>query len=102
MIELNAACLHFSNPGLTQTVAKLNDYTAMQSAHQPQKSYAMLVLRLFLAFPLTFFKIYILKRYFTGGLYGFILAVTLANINFGRFAKMLERRLFEKQRSEPE
>ena len=89
--DLAAPCYHFSSPGLDHYVAKFNRYTTLQAESQELKPYPVVVTRLLLGFPLDFFKAYVLKRHFSGGMYGFALAFSHAYSRFLRNAKMLER-----------
>ncbi len=88
---LQAPCYHFSSPGLHHYVDKFNRYTTLQADTQPLKPYPVLAARLLLGFPLDFLKAWLLKRHFTGGLYGFVLAFSHAYSRFLRNAKMLEK-----------
>ncbi|MES9855595.1 MAG: glycosyltransferase family 2 protein [Sedimenticola sp.] len=91
--QLQAPCLHFSSPGVAHYVDKFNRYTSLQADEQRLKPYWVLVLRLLFAFPFDFFKAYFFKRHFTGGIYGFVLAMSHAYSRFLKSAKMLEKHL---------
>lgn len=100
--ELSAVCLHFSSPDLTHYVDKFNRYTSLQAREQKLKPRTVLVMRLLLGFPFDFLKSYLFKRHFTGGVYGFILAVSHAYSRFLKNAKMLEQHLEKDQSRESE
>ncbi|MEJ1397872.1 MAG: glycosyltransferase family 2 protein [Candidatus Sedimenticola sp. (ex Thyasira tokunagai)] len=91
--QLQALCLHYSSPNVGHYVDKFNRYTSLQADEQRLKPYWILVLRLLFAFPFDFLKAYLFKRHITGGLYGFVLAMSRAYSRFLKNAKMLEKHL---------
>jgi len=92
---LKSPCFHFSSPGLDHYVNKFNRYTTLQAKKTPIKNPHYLLIKLILGFPVDFFKAYIIKRHFTGGTYGFILAFTHAFSRFLKVAKMIEHLKFK-------
>ena len=69
---------------------KENNYSSLDAA-RIVKPLGTLSWRLFLEMPIFFFKFYILRRYFLGGLKGFCYSMIYSFARFQRIAKMLER-----------
>ena len=69
---------------------KENNYSSLDAA-RTVKPLGTLSWRLFLEMPIFFFKFYILRRYFLGGLKGFCYSMIYSFARFQRIAKMLER-----------
>ena len=69
---------------------KENNYSSLDAA-RANKPLGTLSWRLFMEMPIFFFKFYILRRYFLGGLKGFCYAMIYSFARFQRIAKMLER-----------
>ena len=68
---------------------KENNYSSLDAA-RTNKTLGTLSWRLFMEMPIFFFKFYILRRYFLGGLKGFCYAMVYSFARFQRVAKMLE------------
>ncbi len=88
---------HYSIRNFSHFIEKENRYTDLQVTKQKAKPYFILILRLFLEFPISFLKAYILRRHFTGGLYGFCLSIFFANARLSRIAKMWETHFFKRK-----
>ncbi len=89
--QLKSIVLHKSGRSLHHLIDKGNYYTTLQSKdfynigrEMPSR------IRILLELPLSFFKIYFLRRYFVFGFNGFIDSVTLAFLKFVRIAKYRE------------
>lgn len=84
--------LHRSFRNLPHAMDKMNRYTTAQAENLQVKGMRFAVLRLYLEFPVAFFKGYVLRLYFLRGRRGFIYAMTYAFTRFVRVAKYLENR----------
>lgn len=83
---------HYSMRDWNHFTNKVNYVAQLAAETQPkQRSRALLVARLAIEFPVTFVKFYFVRRYFLGGVEGFVMAVISAFGRFLRIAKMLER-----------
>ncbi|MES9855592.1 MAG: hypothetical protein ABW166_03185 [Sedimenticola sp.] len=92
-IRIGVTIRHTQRRPLARYADKFNRYTSLQADEQWLKPYWVLVLHLLFAFPFDFIKSYFFKRHFTGGIYGFVLAVSHAYSRFLKSAKMLEKYL---------
>ena len=83
---------HYSMRDWNHFTSKVN-YVAQLAADTQEKprSRALLIARLAVEFPVTFVKFYLVRRYFLGGVEGFVMAVISAFGRFLRIAKMIER-----------
>ncbi len=90
--QLSADVLHYSVRSLDHLIEKYNSYTTLQAETRNLRQTSKLIARLFVEFPINFFKYYILRRNFTGGTYGLTISVTAAFFRFIRIAKMLEQK----------
>jgi glycosyltransferase involved in cell wall biosynthesis len=89
--RLKAPLWHHSLRDWDHAVAKWNYVAGLAARTQPKRSRAALLARLVIEFPWSFFKFYVLRRYFLGGADGFTMAMVSAFGRFLRIAKMLER-----------
>ena len=89
---VRAPLWHYSMRDWNHFTNKVN-YVAQLAADTQEKprSRALLIARLAIEFPVTFVKFYVVRRYFLGGVEGFIMAVISAFGRFLRIAKMIER-----------
>lgn len=89
---IRAPLWHYSMRDWNHFTNKVN-YVAELAADTQEKrrSRAGLIARLIVEFPVTFVKFYLVRRYFLGGVEGFVMAVISAYGRFLRIAKMLER-----------
>ena len=76
-VQLHGIVHHFCYRSLAHLAAKQDRYTRLQS-EEIRKPKLYLASRLISEFPLSFFKYYVLRRQFTGGRFGFGVAVILA------------------------
>ena len=97
--ELTAAMEHRSFRNLAAQVDKLNRYTSAQADDLAATGRRVSTLRLIIEFPLSFLKAYVVRRYFLYGAWGFILAMTHAQMRFLRLAKLREKKLLETMRA---
>lgn len=82
---------HYSYRDWNHVVAKWNSVAQLAAdTHAPRPRWQLLI-RLFVEFPLSFLRFYFLRRYFLGGVDGFILSMANSFGRFLRIAKMLER-----------
>lgn len=82
---------HYSFRDWHHMVGKANYIAKLAGDTQSVRSRAMLVVRLFTEFPLTFLKFYFLRLYCLGGVDGFTMAVMTAFGRWARIVMMLER-----------
>lgn len=89
--QLRGKVQHFSMRGIGEQLAKFNEYTDAQVLDMEINGVSLPVLRVFLEFPVAFFKAFILRRHFMGGTYGFLVAVNYAIFRHLRVAKSYEK-----------
>ncbi len=92
LAALTGTIHHFSVRSIGDQMAKLNLYTDQQVADLAAKGGSIGIWRLFVEFPASFFKAYILRRHALRGVYGFITAMNFAFYRWLRVAKDIERR----------
>ena len=88
--QLNGVALHHSWRTLEQLRDKLERYTDLQ-AKELKKARWKLLARLPIEYPFLFFRYYILRRNFTGGLMGLRIAHAIAKARSRRILKMLRQ-----------
>lgn len=81
---------HFSARSFDDQLRKAVERARYNADNAKLKSPGQLRLRLLFEFPATFFKYYVLRRHFTGGLMGFQSSMIGAYSRFARIARMLE------------
>jgi len=86
--QLDGIALHFSWRSLEHVRSKLESYTDLQ-AKELKKSRWEILLRLPFEYPVLFFRYYVLRRNFTGGLFGVRIAHTIAWARTRRLVKIL-------------
>lgn len=86
--QLQNTALHFSWRTLAHVRRKLDSYTDLQ-ARELKKPAWQLHLRRPIEYPVLFFRYYVLRRHFTGGLYGLKAAHTFAAGRAQRIGKFL-------------
>jgi glycosyltransferase involved in cell wall biosynthesis len=87
---------HFSVRSIGDQMAKLNDYTTQQAADLALRGGHVPTWRLFVEFPASFFKAYVMRRHAIRGVYGFMTSMNYAFYRWLRVAKDVERRRIEK------
>ncbi len=90
VLDLDAPFRHYGEPRLADRVDKVNRYSTGLVAHKRAKRPAWLGLRILLAPPLAFLKLYVGKRYFLNGWAGYFAARTQAFYAFLKYAKVAE------------
>lgn len=95
--NLKTAIHHFSVRSLGDQIAKLNAYSDMQAADLARRGVTLAAWRIFVEFPLSFLKAYVVRRHFVRGIYGFMTAMNYAFSRHLRLAKHIERRRLEKR-----
>jgi len=95
--KVRAHVWHFSLRDWNHGVAKANYVAQLAADTMKPRSTAELLVRLLWEGPFTFFKFYVLRRYFLAGADGFIMAVISAFGRWLRIAKMLERKRYGAQ-----
>lgn len=85
--------LHYAFGGMEHVITKLNRASGVRAREAPLKPGWNIVLRIFLGFPVYFFKEYFLHGLIRGGTYGFSYAFALAAGRWLRDVKMYERHL---------
>jgi glycosyltransferase involved in cell wall biosynthesis len=93
--QLNASAWHRSIRSLSHMAAKQIDYYTLQ-AKQFNRSSWSLVLRVPFEFPISFFRYYVSKRFFSAGTYGFVMSMALAGLRIVRLAILFEASLKKK------
>jgi glycosyltransferase involved in cell wall biosynthesis len=88
-VNLKGAIDHYSVRSLDHLIAKCDERAAYNANHAKTKSRGLLALRLVTEFPMSFFKYYLVRTHFTGGLMGFQYAMILAFYRFVRIVRML-------------
>jgi glycosyltransferase involved in cell wall biosynthesis len=83
--------LHYSYDGITDYLAKFNEYTTIAADTLFQKGRRGATVNLFVRFPLTFFKIYFLKGCILDGYRGFLWSLFSSLYPVVKFAKLLEK-----------
>jgi len=81
-------CLHYSYRSLDHLVTKLDSYTSLQAREIKKARWAMIIRRPF-EYPVLFFRYYIMRRHFTGGIYGLKVAHVIAKGRAARIQKFL-------------
>ncbi|CAN5254375.1 glycosyltransferase family 2 protein [soil metagenome] len=89
--KVRAHVWHFSLRDWNHGVAKANYVAKLAANTMRPRSGAVLLLRLWVEPPLSFFRYYILRRYFLAGADGFSMAMISAFGRWLRIAMMLER-----------
>jgi glycosyltransferase involved in cell wall biosynthesis len=87
---------HFSVRSIGDQMAKLNDYTSQQARDLAVRGEHVPTWRLFVEFPASFFKAYVLRRHMVRGVYGFMTSMNYAFYRWLRVAKDVERRMQER------
>ncbi len=85
--------LHRSIESLSQSVEKLNRYSDQQIADMIARNRTIPALRIWIEFPVAFFRAYVLRRHFLRGKFGLIASVNYAFFRFMRIAKAIEAQL---------
>ena len=75
----------------------LDAYTSLQAETLSAKPYWILVVKMVFGLPIEFLLAYFQKRHFTGGSYGFVLAMMRAFNRFLKNAKLLEAKIIVKK-----
>lgn len=88
--QLDGIALHFSWRSLDHVRKKLESYTSLQ-AKELKKPRWQLLARMPFEYPVLFFRYYILRRNFTGGLTGLRIAHIIAKARAGRLGKILRQ-----------
>ncbi len=94
--KLKGVIHHFSVRSIGDQLAKLNDYTSQQAADLAKRGDHVPTWRLFVEFPISFFKAYVMRRHAVRGVYGFMTSMNYAFYRWLRVAKDVERRKIEK------
>lgn len=90
---LKGPLIHHGHRDFAQVVAKMNRVSSVRSVETKMKPMWLLRLRLLFGFPLYFFKQYVSKGGWRGGMYGFALCCILSLARWLRDAKMYEARV---------
>jgi glycosyltransferase involved in cell wall biosynthesis len=96
--RLKGAIHHFSVRSIGDQLAKLNNYTTQQAKDLADRGKHVPTWRLFVEFPASFFKAYVLRRHAVRGVYGFMTSMNYAFFRWLRVAKDVERRMLERTR----
>ncbi len=96
--RLNGVIHHFSVRSIGDQMTKLNDYTTQQAKDLALRGKHVPTWRLFVEFPASFFKAYVLRRHAVRGIYGFMTSMNYAFYRWLRVAKDVERRMAERAR----
>lgn len=85
--QLNGIALHYSWRTLDHVRTKLDRYTDLQ-AKELKKPLHIILMRLPFEYPVLFFRYYILRRNFTGGLFGLRISHVIATARYKRLLKI--------------
>ncbi len=99
--RLRGTIHHFSVRSIGDQMAKLNAYTTQQAEDLAQRGDSVPTWRLFVEFPVSFFKAYVMRRHAVRGVYGFMTSMNYAFYRWLRVAKDVERRKVNKQKDRP-
>jgi glycosyltransferase involved in cell wall biosynthesis len=94
--RLKGVIHHFSVRSIGDQLAKLNDYTSQQARDLAARGKHVPTWRLFVEFPASFFKAYVMRRHAVRGVYGFMTSMNYAFYRWLRVAKDVERRMIER------
>ena len=89
-LVVNEAFNHYGYSEVAPSVDKNNEYSSLKAQEKFDKVKPFSSIKLFLIFPLVFFKTYVIHGYLFSGLRGFILAVNIAHYAFLKEAKLFE------------
>jgi glycosyltransferase involved in cell wall biosynthesis len=84
---------HYSILSISQELLKLNRYADLFVEDRISRGVGLSSMRLWVEFPLAFFKAYIIRRYILRGRYGFMASMNYAFYRHLRIAKYLERQI---------
>ena len=93
--------LHYSFRDLTQLVEKLNRVSTVRARDGKKSGRVAVAVRVLFAWPFYFVKHYLFRGLYRAGIYGIVLAAISANGRWLRDAKMYERILADRERSQP-
>jgi glycosyltransferase involved in cell wall biosynthesis len=96
--RLKTAIHHFSVRSIGDQMRKLNDYTTDQAEDLARRGKHVPTWRLFVEFPASFLKAYIVRRHIFRGVYGLMTAMNYGFYRWLRVAKDVERRRIEAKR----
>ena len=91
---------HFSVRALGEQLAKMNVYSELQVEDLERRGKRLAPWRVLTEFPLSFLKVYVLRRHFLRGWYGIATAMNVAIARHLRVAKHLERRRIARMKRE--
>lgn len=97
--ELKGPVLHYTIADVAQFSEKLNKVSSVHAREARLKPYWLVCLRVLLAPPLYFFRHYVTRGFWRGGLYGFAMACVLAHARWLKDVKMLEIHLAKHQQT---
>lgn len=90
--RLKGTIHHFSVRSIGDQLDKLNRYTTQQALDLAARGQHVPTWRLFVEFPASFIKAYVLRRHALRGVYGFMTSMNFAFYRWLRVAKDVERR----------
>jgi glycosyltransferase involved in cell wall biosynthesis len=96
--QLAGVIHHFSVRSIGDQLAKLNDYTSQQARDLAERGDHVPTWRLFVEFPASFLKAYVMRRHAMRGVYGFMTSMNYAFYRWLRVAKDVERRMLDKRK----
>lgn len=95
--QLKEKIFHHSIRNIGSELSKFNGYTDAQVKDMIIRGKKVPSWRIFVEFPTAFLKAYILRRYFTNGRYGFLMAMNYAIFRYLRIAKYHEAKILRKK-----
>lgn len=95
--QLRGWCYHFSFRSIEHLIAKLEKYTTLQAEEFNRPAWK-LRLRLLFEYPFQFLKYMVLRRNFTGGLFGLRLSHEMAKSKVSRISKLLAKHEQQRQK----
>lgn len=88
--RLDGIILHRSIRSFSAQLEKLSRYSMLQARDAELSGRKLPIWRIFFEFPIAFFKIYILRRYFVRGTLGFLASMNYSIYRFLRLMRMIE------------
>ena len=88
--QLTGVIYHYPYINFEQALNKYNRFSSYSASKSRRRSSPLLRLRLFIEFPVSFVKFYIIRRHILGGWKGFYFSLANAFMRTTRIAKMLE------------
>lgn len=96
--QMNGTINHFSFVNISTQIGKFNRYSDDLVRDLETRGRSIPLWRVFVEFPMAFFKAFIIRRHFVRGVYGYITAMNYAIFRYLRVSKYYEIRGFGRHR----